>query len=377
MIAAQYFDGVTTRLHPVHLVPQGASLHLHGDGLAREFTRADIQVSEPFERAPVVLTFQDGSHCAVHPGAGRSALLACLGYKPSRVERLQRHSKSALTAVAALAAVLLVSYLVLLPMLTEHMARQLPPDALAALGDSVERKLHDKKVLQESRLAMEYEQAIEQVFWRVAPGHSELKLTVKLKSGSIGANAIALPNGTIVITDMMVRAMHQEPGIKPGQMKVVRQHPKQVPGDPFRFEPQVEERLAAVLAHEIAHLEKKHALRKLVRVSLTGMAAWALWGDYTGALGATPLVFTQAKFSREMEAEADARALDILKQRGIPASRMVEVFERMQWYDVWLRSITKKPPKNSDLPAWMVRTMGYLASHPAPAERVAAIRAAR
>lgn len=366
MITAQYFDGTSTRLHTVFLVPHGDTLHIEGDGVARQVGVGSIRIGEPFERAPCILDFKDGSHCAVHQGNGRSALLAALGYRPSRVERLQGHWKSAIAAMAGIAATVLFSYVVLLPMLTERIAHRMPVDALASLGDELERKLMDQGVLRPSQLPDTHD-AVEAAFQRIQPAiRSPLPLRVKMRWGPrLGANAMALPNGTLVLTDVMV--------LYAGGTWLKRD----APGAKFHFNKNTEERIAAVLAHEVAHLEQRHAMRKLVRGSLTLAASWALWGDFSGVASLGPTAFSQAKFSREMEAEADARAIEILKASGISPVRMAEVFEMIVKRDDETRALQDRPKRNHNLPDWMRTGLGYLATHPTPADRIARIRAAQ
>jgi Zn-dependent protease with chaperone function len=366
MISAQYFDGISTRLHAVHLVPDGATLHVSGDDISRTVPMADIRVREPFANAPCILQLPDGAHCAVHQGAGRSALLAALAYRPGRVERMQRYWKGALAGLVAIAGFLVFSYLVLLPMLTDRIAERLPQTMMVSIGDQAEQIMQDRGMLEFSLRQWRHHEALQQAFLRVQPANPALALRVKLRSGSIGANAIALPNGTIIVTDSMISLVASGPSMS---------DTKSSPDEPWHFKPEVEERLAAIMAHEIAHLERRHSARKLVRATLSGAASWALLGDISGVLSAAPVVFSQAHFSREMESEADARAMEILRANGIPVTRLAEVFEQMQANQARIRTNIMAKNKTGQAPQWLKTGFGYLASHPAPAERVARIRA--
>lgn len=115
--------------------------------------------------------------------------------------------------------------------------------------------------------------------------------------------------------------------------------------------------LAAVLAHEIEHVEQRHSLRQMIS-SLGWGALLALTLGDTSSLAA--LVVHQAGttyFSRDMESEADRLGFQALLRAGIAPSGMLSFFERLEHND-----------GVGAMPAWM-------ASHPQTAERSSAIRA--
>lgn len=116
--------------------------------------------------------------------------------------------------------------------------------------------------------------------------------------------------------------------------------------------------LAAVLAHEIQHVEQRHSLRQMIS-SLGWGALLALTLGDTSSLAA--LVVHQAGttyFSRDMETEADRLGFQTLLRAGIAPSGMLSFFERLDHSD----------NGGGAMPTWM-------ASHPQTAERSAAIRA--
>ncbi|MFN6944922.1 MAG: M48 family metallopeptidase [Cytophagaceae bacterium] len=87
-----------------------------------------------------------------------------------------------------------------------------------------------------------------------------------------------------------------------------------------------ESELAGVLGHELAHIEKKHAMKKLIRQTglavLVGMVS-GNGGIETGAeLGR---VLSSASYSREMESEADLTAVDYLIKAEINPEPFAEL----------------------------------------------------
>lgn len=114
--------------------------------------------------------------------------------------------------------------------------------------------------------------------------------TLQLRSSSkIGANAFALPGGTVIMTDELVELAERD------------------------------EEIAAVLAHEVGHVRHRHAMRQVIQGSAVGLIVTALTGDVFSAsslAAALPTMLVDAKFSRDMERQADDVALEYLLQKG-------------------------------------------------------------
>jgi beta-barrel assembly-enhancing protease len=89
------------------------------------------------------------------------------------------------------------------------------------------------------------------------------------------------------------------------------------------------EEVAAVLAHEIGHAEKRHVVTKLINeMSMSAIVAVLSGGD--------PSVITQMLqsvvsngFSREHEDEADVFALELLENARVPPKSMARFFQKM------------------------------------------------
>jgi predicted Zn-dependent protease len=116
------------------------------------------------------------------------------------------------------------------------------------------------------------------------------------------------------------------------------------------------EEVAGVLAHEVAHAELRHGLRATVKgMGFRALLALAL-GDLSGtALEAMVADLTELRFSRDAEREADAEGLRRLAAARIDPRGMVRFFERV------------RDEAGAAVPA-------LLSTHPAPAERLEALR---
>jgi Zn-dependent protease with chaperone function len=161
---------------------------------------------------------------------------------------------------------------------------------------------------------------------------SGLRLRIHFcKGGRLGANAFALPNGVIVLTDEMVKLARHD------------------------------DELLAVLAHEAGHVAYRHGVQRIIQDSLLAFAIMAVTGDVSGTsqvfLG-LPVMLTELAYSRDFELEADRYALDYLQSHQIPPRRFADLLRRLQ------------QEKRPDDPATEGRWSNYLSTHPDTQERL-------
>jgi predicted Zn-dependent protease len=115
--------------------------------------------------------------------------------------------------------------------------------------------------------------------------------------------------------------------------------------------------VAGVLAHEIQHVEQRHALRAMIhelgwRAVLAlalGDLSGGVWGDLAGRLGGL-------SYGRDLERAADLGGLDALRRAGIAPDGMLDFFGKLA---------RREGPG-----------VALLASHPATDERIEALRRA-
>lgn len=89
------------------------------------------------------------------------------------------------------------------------------------------------------------------------------------------------------------------------------------------------EEVAAVIAHEIGHAEKRHVLNKLVKeASITAIMGILSGGD-PGILSQLLKQIVGSSFDREQEDEADKFALALLEKAGISPKSLAIFFQRL------------------------------------------------
>jgi len=117
------------------------------------------------------------------------------------------------------------------------------------------------------------------------------------------------------------------------------------------------EMVAAVLAHEMGHVELRHPMRGLIHQLGLGAVVTILFGDSSMAgMGQMALALS---YSRDMEREADRRGIERLQRAGVRADGMAAFFAEIK--DDVAKSML------SDLPE-------FLSSHPDLDARIAATR---
>ncbi|BBB68766.1 peptidase M48 [Undibacterium sp. YM2] len=346
MIKANYFDHQQSRIQPIQLDLQQDIVNVIFDGKQYPVRKKRLQVSEPFEHAPCILSFSDGSHCEIHDRADQQTLLDFLDYRPSLVQRWQRQWKWALAAIIVMAALLLAAREWGVPLLADKIAARLPGKYEQALGDEV-MKLLDKSVLSRSHLSDQRIAQAKEAIERVMPEHGRIPMRLEIRNApDIGANAFALPGGTIVVTDAMIEMLstNKDRGLSPAGA----------------------EELAGVLAHEIGHVEGNHGMRRLVRDAMVTVIAGSLFSDFSSVVSLASAGVVNMEFSREMETEADGYAIRRMKETGLSPARLADALERME----------KMHKREAAQESTTKRITQYMSSHPATEDRVARFRAA-
>ena len=330
MIAAHYFDGRSARLHHVMLSADGGTIRLHGDA-SRSYPTAGTRLAEPFEHAPAVLYFGDGSHAEVPDAAMLPLLAAALGYRKPWVVRWQEHTVATVAALVLMVLLIASSWHWGIPAAAERLSREIPASADHALGSNTLALMQRQGLLQPSRFSTERLQQMQAVFDRIRPPNPRIPLRLLVQAAPVlGANALAFPDGTIVITDQVVQTVH----------------PK---GNDLSAE--AVEALAGVLAHEIGHIEMRHSVRALARSSLTAALSATLFGDFSAVAAGLPALLANTEYSRDMETAADGYAADTLLQHGMSILPLADLFDHFD--------------KTSDkMPKLFRQAMTYASSHP-------------
>jgi Zn-dependent protease with chaperone function len=108
----------------------------------------------------------------------------------------------------------------------------------------------------------------------------------------------------------------------------------------------------AALAHELGHAHGRHSLRSLLQSSVLGTFLAFYVGDFSSVLAVAPATLLHAKYSRELEQQADDYAAIVLRFNGMSPVLLAEA----------LKKLAASHQGNGDV--------GYMSTHPAIDERV-------
>jgi predicted Zn-dependent protease len=89
------------------------------------------------------------------------------------------------------------------------------------------------------------------------------------------------------------------------------------------------EEVAAVLAHEIAHAEKRHVVHKIVKEFSIAVIAGIIAGGDPGIILKIIQQVIGSSFDREQEEEADRYALELLEKAKIDPSHLGDFFAKL------------------------------------------------
>ena len=328
---ATYFDGRTAHAHSVTLEIDFGSLLVSGEGISRRDPIGAVNVSDVLGSTRRVLQFVDGASCEVEDNEALAAMLAGHAVAPSRVSGWERSWRPAVAALIVVMIAGVLGYRYGLPLFAERAANALPESTLNAVSFEMQRAL-DNSIFSKSKLSGTRQAPLLSRFDDlVLPDHRRLTLQFR-DAESLGANAMALPSGAIYMTDQLV-ALTTDDRV-----------------------------LMAVIAHEAGHVKRRHGLRQMIQGATVGALITWYFGDFSALGAAAPASLLQAKYSRDLEREADAYAVQVLKMNHLPASLLADALELIQK--------SHGPEGKDDAGA-----LAYLSTHPATSERLAWLRA--
>jgi Zn-dependent protease with chaperone function len=337
-LSADYFDGQRPVRQPVRVQVQGE--HLVGQGERGELfrvRRAEVRWPQRHQHGQRSAHLPGDAVLHARDAQAWDDWVHAHGLYRDRVGHWQAHWGAWLgsAAVLVLCAVFLLRWG--LPWGAEVIARALPERVAQSIGQNTLAQLQadwltptalDEATQQDWRQRFERAQAQ----WQAAADLPAVSYRLHFAGGgALGANALALPSGDVVITDELLRALD-------GHDVVV----------------------LGVLAHELTHVRERHVMRQMVQASLLGVLISALTGDFSAVVTAAATFVGASHYSREFEREADDGAVAFLRANGWSPAEMTVLFQR-------LRDLRGAQNTAS---AWGIA----LASHPSDAERVQRFR---
>jgi Zn-dependent protease with chaperone function len=327
--AGTYYDGVSGRARVVELRRVGTGHYaIEGDGVVRGGVLSTLAITPRLARVARTVELADGARVLVAHDAAIDGWFPRQGRFEALIDRLERHAPVIGAAVFVCVATLAIGAIWGVPRAADSIAMKIPPGVQQSLGAEVLENL-DRFGLKASTLPAQRREALVERFDKLAAdagGHYTLAFR---DAPGVGANAFAIPGGTVVVTDQLVRKLE----------------------DDREFD--------AVVAHEIGHQQRRHALRQTLRGSIVAIFAAFFAGDVSSAgtvVVAVPTFLLTSHYSREFEDEADHYAFDLLARHG----------ESPHWFAEAMHVLQAAHPGSGR------SHVAYLSSHPDTVDRITA-----
>jgi Zn-dependent protease with chaperone function len=343
---ARFFDGRSSRPHAATLRVDGDLLTVApaaGESFAPlAVPLAELRWPERTRHGGRIAQLPQGASVQALDATAWDAWAAHHGRRESWVVRAQQNWRAVVLAVVLLLAAGAAMYQWGVPWVARGVTALIPQRVDMLVGAQVLASIDDS-LLQPSALPAEDQARVRRAFARmVQAAYPDDAPPWKLefrrgKDERLGPNALALPGGTIVLTDALVQLM---------------------PGN--------DDAVLGVLGHEFGHVRRRHAMRQLVQASAVGLGASIAFGDYGTLIGSAPVLLATLGYSRDAEREADAESVRLMRAAGIPPLTMVDFFEAVEQ---WRAGRTRSGRDDG--------VIGIaFSSHPATAERIAFFRQA-
>jgi Zn-dependent protease with chaperone function len=332
--AADFFDGRTSRRYLVRVSIEGDTLSVRGEDVTLDMPRAEANIRPRLGRIPVRIALPGGQLLVARDFEGVDA---SLGVPRSRTlaHRLESHTFVVLVALMAVVVGAWLAYAKGIPWASREIAARIPPQVEAELSRQVLQSA-DATMLRPSGTDAGRRAKVSEEFSRLLSRADVPQDTrLEFRNGMfLGANALTLPGGVIVITDELLYVL----------------------GD---------REVAAILAHELGHVRHRHGMRHVLNNSLQAFLAMAVYGDLSAVAGiaaSVPTLLVNTGYSREFEREADRFALDLLKRSGRSPYDFSTALEMLRY---------NAQEKQKARGGWQGR-LGYLETHPDIEERIEA-----
>ncbi|HEX5277053.1 MAG TPA: M48 family metallopeptidase, partial [Fluviicoccus sp.] len=306
MIACRLFGpGLPVAGEPVTVSLDSGSLRVHVTP-ERRVAMADLAVSVGgFDHDELFLAWTDADGRWTVKPEGKAGREAFLSYAPEALTAQLRHWRRhtgaqqwVLRGVMASAAMFLVSVLLLwwkYDAALSWVAARISPETELKLGDAALEGLRENQTFLDKGEAVD---VVRQMGSNLTKG-SRYRYRW-LVSSSKQVNAFALPGGIVVINRGLIEAT------------------------------QSADELAAVLAHEVQHVEQRHALKGMLNSVGVAAVLLVVLGDASAITAVMAHQAGSMAFGRDLESQADLDGVKRMQQAGIDGQGMVRMLGRLK-----------------------------------------------
>jgi Zn-dependent protease with chaperone function len=295
-MAARFYDGRTAAPHEAEVTLEADALNIRTDGRDIVWRVADLIADVEADQVRVSNRRERDARLVLPVGEWTPLIGDRLAGRARDRRRREFRLVGGLTA-GALAVVLFV--FVGVPILSGPVARATPVDMESRMGENFDAQVGAIFPTCENEEAQRVLAALGD---RIAAG-ADTPFVIRVRAVEAPmVNAFALPGGHVLITDDLIA------------------------------EAESPDELAAVISHEVAHVEMRHVMQAVWRDLGIGMLLDLVVGGGTGAGQQAVVLAGQASdltYSRDAELQADARGQTLLHAAGLSSLGMAPFFDRM------------------------------------------------
>ena len=242
-----------------------------------------------------------------------------------------------------------------IPKIAREVAMALPEETSTYLGQGIMETL-DEEWFKPSELDEQEQAIIQEKFRQMSDMLGYTNTELLFRSSYIGANAFALPNGQIIMTDELVELAENK------------------------------DEIYSVLLHEIGHVHHRHTLRKLIEGFSMTFLVMAVSGDVSAGstmIASAPFFIIQATYSQDMELEADDYSLQHMSANDIEPEAFASILTKLQLSHTttYRNCMLEGDPTSNRIQECLAKaseiedlsdqdSFGYLSSHPSTEERL-------
>ncbi|MCL1979794.1 MAG: M48 family metallopeptidase [Proteobacteria bacterium] len=337
-ISGNYFDGRSSHPCPAVLYRHGKGagvLNPAGTCLAWVEDALSLNIASRVGDTKRFVRFPDGGVFETNDNDAIDRLAASMRHRTGLAHRLESRWRYA--AIGLMVTLLFTwgSIQYGIPLLARVVAFSISAENNRRIGQGVLEAL-DKTIFSPSRLPPEEQERLRSRFLARIGAVDNIPLAIEFRQAekNIGANAFALPSGTIIFTDQLVGLAQND------------------------------EELLGVFYHEAGHVQRRHALRGILQQSALAAVIVAVTGDASSVaslVSAAPAFLVEAGYSRQFEDEADGFAVARMREADLDPAHYARILTRLE---------EAKGGKTGEKGASRSRLNDYLSTHPATAERI-------
>jgi Zn-dependent protease with chaperone function len=290
---AHYFDGKTSKAHPVQVVYDGSSLVIQGEAISHDIQIHHVGILPVLGATRRVLNLPTGERLETTDFAA----VETIEKRDHRnqgmtfVNKIEGRWRWVLGSVAVVVLFIFGFIRFGLPLIAKEAAFMTPIKVTELMSDHT-LSILDKQFVKPTKLSKQRQDELSKAFDEVVKDiGGDYPYRLEFRYGdNLGANAFALPSGIIVMTDELVDLAKND----------------------------VE--LIGIMAHEIGHVKHHHSLRSLYQSTGIYLLISTVLGDVTSVTSVAaslPAILIDSGYSRDFEREADHEAgLYLLKEEN-------------------------------------------------------------